>query len=245
LNGNETPPGLAQAYERYKPLLIAAIGAMARKGTRIPLADGIELVDDFFIEALDGLLVRYDPSQSRFSCYLYRAFRRFARRRMDPIVRRNELLVPVEEAEEEPAVDPADTARIEDDAQRLDEALERLPPPLRKVLEARLDGCPSERDIAQLLGLTRHVVRQRLAEAVGRLIVAMEQDERIDAGLRPFAVRLWRDGITLMQVAKEMMLSRQEAWRRYRKLLRSLATASAALVDVSPSRRRANNGSQD
>jgi hypothetical protein len=111
---------------------------------------------------------------------------------------------------------------------RLAQVLERLPPGLCHILRSRLAG-ERERSIAKRLGVSRHTIRQSLAEALGRLAIAMDHAETIRADLRPFALRLWRDEVPLMKVAKELKLSRDEAYIRYRELVRTQRGAVAAL----------------
>lgn len=247
---NDAPRHLAQAYERYQPLLLSAVKAMRRKGVHISPASALDLVHDFYLDKLDDVLGTYKPSRGKFAPYLYGAFVRFAYKRIADDERWKRILAPLDEVLKEPAVDPVEG---EDDGgdERPDEpdtspseqarlagALERLPPAFRKILEARLAGCASERELARRLRLSRHAVRRRLGEAIGRAAVAVGHDKAISGDLRSFASRLWRDEIPLMQVAKEFKLSRHQAWQRYRELVRSLAAAAAATLEDVPALRK-------
>ena len=227
---NEAPRELAQIYEEYTPLLLSAVAALARKGFAINPGEGLEVVHDFYIEALPGLLERYDASRGRFSTYLYGAFLRFARPRTVRSLRWKRLLVPLDDA-----IDHAiafDEKPSEESQQSVAAALERLPKPLRDVLEARLAQHQSERQIARGLGVSRYVVPQRLAEALGRVAIAIGHTETIRQDLRPFAIRLWRDEVPLMQLAGEFGLSRHAAWQLFRELIRTLSAAAVAIGGI-------------
>ena len=81
--------------------------------------------------------------------------------------------------------------------------------------------------------MSRYFVRQRLAEALGRVAIAMDHTETIRADLRPFAIRLWRDEVPLMRVAAELGLSRRGAWKKFRELIGTLSLAVAGLGGTS------------
>jgi len=238
---------MTQALERCTPLLIAAVGAMARDGLDVMPGDALDLVHEFYADAMEGFLARHDPSLGTFTTYVFGGFRRFAYRRIGRRARARRLLVPLDDVLDEamkcPAREEAETARIEADAQRFADALARLPLRFRQILEARLGGCETERDLAGRLKLSRHAVHDRLAEAFGRLAVALNHDETIRADLRPFAVRVWRDMIPLNQLAKELNLSRREMRKRYREMVRSLrATTMSTLKKALAPRKRVSNG---
>ena len=59
-------------------------------------ASDTNALKDFYVEALPGLLERYDASRARFSTYLYGAFLRFARPRVVRSLRWKQLLVPLD-----------------------------------------------------------------------------------------------------------------------------------------------------
>src|SRR5205085_1066735 len=103
-----------------------------------------------------------------------------------------------------------------------------LPLELRLALEARLGG-ESERHMTARLGVSRHDVRLILAEALGRAAVAIDRAETIDAAHRPLALRLWRENVSLPELAVELGVTRREAGKRYRELLATLLGAVAAL----------------
>jgi RNA polymerase sigma factor (sigma-70 family) len=222
------PRDLEQVYEDYTPLLLSAVASLARKGYDIHPAEGLEVVHDFYLEALPGLLQRYDPARAKFSTYLYGAFLHFARPRIVRNIRWAHMLVPFDDAiEHQTAVEDAD------DLSGLRECLavsfQALPKDLRATLEARISKAESEREVARRFKVSRYVVRQRLAEALGRLAIALEHDEAIPRHLRPLAVRLWRDGQPLMSVAAERGLTRQQARQQLGELIRSLTDVAANL----------------
>ncbi len=192
------------------------------------------MVHDFYIEELPGILERYEASRAQFSTYLYAAFLRFARPRLVRNIRWKSILVPFDQwierhaaAAYEPHTD-VDTSALE---QRLARAWAALPKSLKAVLDARMKAGESERATAARLGLTRYAVRQRMSEALGRLAVAIGHDDTIRADLRPLALRLWRDGHSLMQVAKDLGLRREQARAKFNELLQSLSAVAALSRD--------------
>lgn len=225
---DDAPQDLEQVYEKYTPVLLGALAALVRQGFRLNPAEGLEVVHDFYIEALPGLFERYESSRAKFSTYLYGAFLRFARARIIRHQRWNRLLVPFDDAIAHPAV-PDDSSVAETLNARVADALHALPRDLRITVDARVARGESERQIARRLRVSRYVVRQRLAEALGRIAMAIGNDETIREDLRPLAIRLWRDGHSLMRVAQEQGLSRSEARRRLHELIGSLATAARSL----------------
>src|SRR4051812_39949290 len=75
-------------YARYRRLLTAALARLARNGYAVPPDEGLDLIHDFFVEAWEGLIHRFDADKASFETYIYGAFIRFARPR---IVRLNRL----------------------------------------------------------------------------------------------------------------------------------------------------------
>jgi RNA polymerase sigma factor (sigma-70 family) len=219
---------LERVYEEYTPLLLSALASLVRRGYRLQPAEGLELVHDFYLEALPGLQSRYDPSKGKFSTYVYGAFVRFAQARLLREARWKQLLVPFEAALAHVAAvepDPGADASIA----AVTRALDQLPRDLRVVIDGRVRRNESERELAKRLGLSRYVVRQRLAEALGRLAIALGEDHAIREDLRPLAIRLWRDQQPLMKVAIELGLSRHQAREQLHGLIRSLSAAAGSL----------------
>lgn len=219
---------LERVYEEYTPLLLSAVRSLLTKGYEVHPAEGLELVHDFYLEALPGLLARYDASRGKFSTYVYAAFLRFVRPRLVRDMRWRRLFVPFEDAIAHPAA-AADTGPSEALVGAAERALSELPAQLRAVIDGRLRRGESERQMARRLRLSRHVVRQRLAEALGRIAVAIGREEAIREDLRPLALRLWRDGQPMMRVALELRMSRQQVRQRVHELVRSLNVAASTL----------------
>ena len=239
MTSDDVPGDLAELYDRYRPLLLSGVAALADMGMDVNPADGLDLVHAFFADALPRVLKRYDPSRGKFSTYLYGSFLRFVRWGIAREAKWKPVVVPLEEAmrepapEEAPEEDQVDVIAAEEAIQRrLACALQRLPPTFQTVLEARLVERESERDIAKRMDLTRHAARQLVAEALGRAAVVMDQLEIIPVSLRPFALRLWRDEIPLMRVAKEFKLTRREGMKCHRRLVRKLISAATKLKNV-------------
>jgi RNA polymerase sigma factor (sigma-70 family) len=223
-----TAQELERVYEEYTPLLLSAVASLAKRGYDMHPAEGLELIHDFYIEALPGLLNRYDEKKARFSTYLYAAFLRFARPRLLRNVRWTRMFVPFEDAIAHPT-EAADAARNEALLGSVARAMSSLPHELRIVVEGRATRNESERELARRLGVSRYVVRQRMAEALGRIAIAIGEDDMIPEDLRPLAIRLWRDGDSLMAVAAELGLTRQEAREHLKQLVNSLSAAAGSL----------------
>jgi DNA-directed RNA polymerase specialized sigma24 family protein len=242
---NDAPRDLAQAYERYMTPLLSAIDALGRKGWDVVPEDGLELVHEFLAESFDTLLDNFRPLRGSFGPYLYTAFLKFVCDRMELTVQSKEMFVPLDQVDE-PAVRatdfPEDDDEAADAAPSQDEVMlagiKKLPRRFRRILEVRLSGCASERELARHLHLSRYGVRKRLAEAIGRMAIATDHDETICPDLRPLAIRLWRDNIPLAQAAEDMNLSKPEAWARYRELMSSLTAAAVSTLEDVPSAQR-------
>src|SRR5256885_14756221 len=143
---------------------------MTRKRMGISPSEAVDLIHDFYVDKLDDVLGTYKPSRGKFAPYLYGAFVRFAYKRIARDGRWKQILAPMDDVLKEPFVEPVETceddggddnAPDERDAPpseqaRLAGALDRLPAPFRKILQARLAGCASERELAQRQRPSRH-----------------------------------------------------------------------------------------
>jgi RNA polymerase sigma factor (sigma-70 family) len=189
------------AYERHLWQVLAALG---RAGYFVPPQDARDLIHDFYLEQWGGLLQRYDANRSQFATYMAAAFYRFARRRIIQLERWRRRTVDLE-----------DTAELESAAAMPDQLLESseqlaliraqlaaLPAQEREVLVDFLaSGDAGERALAQRHSLTRYRVRETLANAVGRLLVALAADAVPTTRDARIAKSLWVDGLTARQVA--------------------------------------------
>lgn len=220
----DAPRSLEEVYESCTPLLLSAIGRLLRSGYRLDPALGLDLVHDFYVEALPGLFDRYDPAQGRFTTYLYAAFLRFARPRIIRAMRWEGMLGDLDGYAAVPAAPVEFPDRLADATER---AFAALPRESRAVLKARIVDGASEREAAKRLKLSRYFVRQHTAEGLGRLAVALGEDARIPEDVRPLALRLWRDEQTLMEAAGDLGWSRPEALTRYHQLLKRVGAALA------------------
>jgi len=233
-DGLPMPEGAAQqldrVYEEYTPMLLSAVASLVRRGYDMHPAEGLELIHDFYLEALPGLVERYDEKQAKFSTYLYAAFLRFARPRLLRSMRWKRMFVSFDDAIAHPSA-PENATHNEVLVDAVSKAVAALPQDLRAVIDGRANRGESERQLARRLGVSRYVVRQRMAEALGRIAILIGEDEMIPEDLRPLAVRLWRDGQSLMSVAAEVGLSRQEAREHLHQLVQSLAAAAGSLKD--------------
>jgi DNA-directed RNA polymerase specialized sigma24 family protein len=212
---------MEEVYESCTPLLLSAMSRLIRSGYRIDPSLGLDLIHDFYLEALPGLFTRYESGRGRFSTYLYGAFLRFARPR---IIRNMRWSGVVADLDRYPAPAAADDVGFSSgDISISVTALAQMPAIPRAVLKARIVDGLSERETARHLELSRYLVRQHTAEGLGRLAIALGQDERIPDDVRPLAIRLWRDEQTLMQAARDLGWTRPQALNAYHSLLNRLA----------------------
>src|SRR5438132_6814684 len=138
-NEDDEPGDLAQINERYGPMMLSVFDALAKKHNLIA-GDRLEMLHDFYIEALGGVVERFDRSYGKFSTYLYKAFYFFARDRIARSLERDELIVPLDEAMDQKAVEDPHWEPSPEDERSLPEAVKGLPLELRLALEARLGG---------------------------------------------------------------------------------------------------------
>jgi RNA polymerase sigma factor (sigma-70 family) len=223
---------LEEVYEQFTPMLLSAVSHLARRGYAINPGEALDLIHDFYLEVLPKLRQNFDASKGAFSTYLYGAFLRYARPRIIRDSRARKMLMTLDESllPRSTAFEAVFEELAGDDLDvRIAEACKSLPRDLRLVLDRKLTKNESEREIARGLRLSRREVRQRLAEALGRVAIALDQDDLVADSMRPLAVRLWRDQQSLMQVAADLGLSRREARQRYARLLVSLGSAVTSL----------------
>lgn len=188
------------AYERHLWQVLAALG---RGGYYVPPQDARDLIHDFYVEDWEGLVRRYDSNQSQFGTYLAAAFYRFARRRIIRLERWRRRTVDLEDAAElESALAlPDELVESSEGLAAIRAQLAALPPGERGLLMDFLaSGGSNERALAERHGLTRYRVRETLANAVGRVMVALADVAPVNLDAR-VAKNLWVDGLTPRQVA--------------------------------------------
>ena len=197
------------SFEAFEPLLWRVLGSLARRGFVAPPPDARDVIHDFYLEAWDGLKHRYDERITDFKTYLSSSFYKFARRRIVALQGWRRRLVDIELFVDD-VVDENTPQRIVEQRQLLfaiRAALSKLPSDERVVLIDYLhDPQPSERTIAARHSLSRHALRERLLNAVGRVAVEMGRgDGKTTASL--VAIYLWREGRSPRNVSELMGIS--------------------------------------
>jgi len=212
----ETTLDVATAYSRYRRRMFGALAILARQGYAVQLADGLDLIQEFFSEAWDGLKSRYDPQRGPFDRYIFGAFVRFARPRILRLQRWQNCLADAAKLADLVGKNPAEESAESEDVteptpESVREVLVTLAPRARKVLYAFLSaGARGERKLARDFGLTRYRVREILAEALGQFVVRLGERGAIKESDWQVALALWRDGRTVRQSAGFLRRSVEE-----------------------------------
>ncbi|WP_210166274.1 sigma-70 family RNA polymerase sigma factor [Methylobacterium sp. Leaf102] len=199
-------------YPKYRRLLMGALARLARNGYAVPPDEGLDLIHDFFVEAWEGLLDRFDPGQVKFETYVFGAFVRFSRPRIVRLSRlRDGLLEPRALAALDVADADMDDRATDADMMAIGRAIGRLPPAERALLAAYVgDDEPSERSLAHELGISRYDLRLKLADALGRLTVELGEVGALDVRVAAVAEMLWRDNLNVKEAAGVLCLSTSE-----------------------------------
>src|SRR5688572_32018019 len=79
---SEQGEALTQAYGWLRPLLLRALGRLARTGFAIPPEEGLDLIHDFIVYEWPSAAARHDPALSDQRTFAYAAFVLYARRRI-------------------------------------------------------------------------------------------------------------------------------------------------------------------
>jgi RNA polymerase sigma factor (sigma-70 family) len=154
-------------FESFRPLMLKALGHLARQGFVIPPQDAQDLLQSFFLSEWEPLQRTRDHDRP-LAPYLFRAFANFARNWALRESRYRRVLENASRAlgnlrpSEHSAWDVFD----------VNEALSRLSQPDRQVLQIYMKD-QSQRSAAVALGVSRHEARQRIVEALGRFVVSL------------------------------------------------------------------------
>jgi RNA polymerase sigma factor (sigma-70 family) len=202
-------PSREEAYGRYRPLLLSALAKLATRGFATIPDDGMDLIQDFFVDAWGPVVARYDSRQAKFETYLYACFVNYARPRIIRLSRWRQMLMPPDALAEAASGDLRSVTEDETlpDRTLIRHAVSALPPVERDILAAYVSGdAGSERQLAARFGLTRYRLRLSLSNALGRLAVAL--NERGSFGNREWAVlaELWHNARTVRETAGVLRL---------------------------------------
>src|SRR5438094_2629700 len=155
-------PETAASYLRFRRLLFGALANLARQGFALPPVEGLDLIHEFFAEAWNGVVSRYDPAKGKFETYVYGAFVHFARPRIVRLHRWQsclfdtaELARTIEKRSEAEA--PTESWH---DVSAVRKALSQLPSIEREILQSYLFAdAPSEGKLAEEFSISRYRLR--------------------------------------------------------------------------------------
>jgi RNA polymerase sigma factor (sigma-70 family) len=223
---------VAEPFEQYERLFWRVLARLARLGYVLPPGESRDIIHDFYLEAWENLLDRFDPSRGKFSTYLFTAFYRFARRR---IVRWHHWHRPLRTLREL-AVTEAPAPAVWEDEPRLAAirtSLARLRPEQREALQAYLAGAEGERALALRYGMTRYRLRETLIDALGQVLADAGEDALRDTLEGRAALSLWRDGLTVPQTARLLGISAAEVQTLRRRLAQGLLEKARSFPSLS------------
>jgi DNA-directed RNA polymerase specialized sigma24 family protein len=221
----------AEDYQRLRPVLYGALAHLTLQGFVVQPADAEDLMHDFYLHEWNNLRARYDPTRGALPNFVFVAFVRFARPRIAALhswqsrLRDLDALgVALNEAPSASAGEAVETSPLEEAAVR--QALQSLPDAERALLLRYLElGPRSERRLAREQGLTRHEVRERLVQALGRVAVAAREHPRLPADDWRVAWALWEEGRTPRAAAAQLGCTTQEVQQSRRRIFRTLTAA--------------------
>jgi DNA-directed RNA polymerase specialized sigma24 family protein len=235
-----TPARLtSEDYQKFRPLMMTAFSHLAHQGYAAPPADGLELVHDFFIEAWDGLVDRYDESHAKFETYLFAAFVRFARPRIVKNLRWTRELFPPDEIEKthDALLDMHAVGQEHAlDVRVMESALSSLASSDRELLATRFAEGLSEKDASRRLGMSRYYFREACVGALTRLAARLNEPGPIGARDWQIASALWVEGRTVPDIAESFEISPSRVKAVRERLLRLIARNVSRAVHSSLSR---------
>jgi RNA polymerase sigma factor (sigma-70 family) len=192
---------LAVAYDRLGPVFLKAIGKLARQGFVLPFADCQDLIHDFILEERESVASNFDPEKGSFEGYIYGAFVHFARPRIVKLQRFKDSLVDPRELENIQIGTEEHEENLHD-RQLVSEAIKSLPCVPQEVLRRFMySEIASERTLAKEFSLSRYRLREILIQALGALVIFMEERGQIREQDWEVAKALWRDGRTVHETA--------------------------------------------
>ena len=203
---------LGTAHIELKPLLFEALSRLARQGFVVRPDDALDLIHDFLAHEFEELRKTYDPQKGGFKSYAYTVFVRFARPRIMQLQRFQESLVDSQTLDLISAPDINHELHWSNDSARnVTRAIDLLPSNEASILLTYLNArVPSERLLAKGLGISRYEMRQVLLRILGRVVVELARPPGIAEKDWNIAHALWRDQMTIRQVALSHHLTPQQ-----------------------------------
>jgi hypothetical protein len=208
------------------------LGRLARDGFVLPPEESRDVITDFTTDVLPSLSKKYDPLKgSSPDRYLYSAFYKYARRRaVDWQHQQARLRYRSDFFEIADDQSPADEADRQNQLTAVRNAITRLPTVERDTLWDFLSygRNSSERELASRHSMTRHELRETLANAVGRVFTEISTNLSESLSGR-VASALWVDGrtprdtaILLGTTTHEIQKVRQQLTSAILKLIRKM-----------------------
>lgn len=238
-----------QGYIRYRPLLLRALGTLARNGFSVPISDGADLIQDFFLSEWPKINVNYEERKGTFANYLFRAFVQFARPRIVRIRRwQLQLASPEELSELEPAVEEPDLV-FGLEFERWLRLIENLSAENRRFLSDYLHQVKgSQRELAGIRGVSRYSVREAVIRILGSLVATYGDPGLASSDDWKVAQAIWRQKRTILETAELLGMSPEQVRRanarnlnflsrallRYRGQKRGEITMSASSTGMGP-----------
>ncbi len=206
---------LGTAYEKLTPILLRALGALARNGFALPPTDALDFIHDFFIDVWPTVSSHFDPNKGSLENYVYVAFVHFARPRIVRLKRLQNALVDPMLLE---TVEIPHRARPDIgfwlDYKNWTDAIASLPGRDRQLLSAYLhEGGGSERYLAKKTGLSRYAIREELICILGRLTALFGRPPDVGHDDWKVAEAIWLDGRSIHETAT-LLATTIEAVRR-------------------------------
>lgn len=208
-----TIPDQENAYLQLRRLLFGALGRLAQRGFTVPPPDGLDIIQDFFIEAWTAVSTNFDPARgTKFETYVYQAFVRFARPRIVQLHRWKGVLVDADHlARLVDRAAPPPSSESERDVMAVRDAVRDLPALHRDVLAGYLAAeRPSERALAEKFSLSRHRLRHTLVAAFATVALALGERGRISERDWMIARALWEEHRTPAEAAARLGLTPQQ-----------------------------------
>jgi hypothetical protein len=109
------------------------------------------------------------------------------------------------------------------DEQRVAEAVSRLPEEHQDLIFLAYDSGLSDRDLSRRLGLSRHVIRMRLAEALAAIAAQLDAPSVASDKEAQLARALFVDGEPIELAASDLGLPLAQARSKRRALLKRFA----------------------
>lgn len=212
MSSTESINDLGVAYRQYTPLLLRALGALARSGFVVPPSEALDLIHDFFVDGWPSVRTHYNQKKGPLPNYVYVSFVHYARPRIVKLNRFRSALVDPETLEKFEA--PLEDSHGKLELQQWTEAIHRLPERERQFLQEYLHGSRgSERKLATSTGLSRYAVREQLVRVIAKVIAGFGQP----AGGADWRVAeaIWLEDRTIDETAALLGLT-TEAVRRAR-----------------------------